>query len=93
MVEAPGIESETGPGNGAVSAGDREVGSGEGARYAEANPAIDRYVDRSEDRSELDVALARALERASAAGQWDVVGAIASELRTAATRRGERSRD
>jgi len=32
------------------------------------------------DPSALDLALANALERASAAGRWDVVAALAAEL-------------
>ena len=46
-----------------------------------AKPGVDEKVDRKVDRSEDDVSwLTRAIERASAAEQWDVVRLLGGQL-------------
>jgi len=64
-------------GNGTFPEGDREESSGTEGLSVDSSGGDRTILNASEA---LDLALADALQRASAAGRWDVVGTLAAEL-------------
>jgi len=80
-VEAPGIENADHPENAGEADRSSEVDAPDLAAPDGPNPATAGAVnDSANDSDSVERALARAVELAAAAGEWDAVATLAREL-------------
>jgi len=93
VVEAPGIEAETSTPDRPVSAGNPAIGVAAVLPTPDANRPTPHAASDSlaEPTDPVDVALATALDRASAAGEWSAVALLARELEARRTSRSAKN--